>query len=262
MVIYIVLLLYWGYFIMFANENIIEYIKIGESNDSFKKLNKIYSRIPDGTCSGCANCCMESVNTFFIEFLNIYNYLNENPELKKALIPKIKKYYFLELVQKMHCPFLNEEKKCSIYSVRPLTCRLFGHWDKQDYLDNKMSVFKTNNNVAIFFKNQYQITLPSEVITYSIPYCNDYKIKKRLKKKQRHQLSDDIFALDIPFLMDNILTDDLIGMNLIQWFIYTLCFEDSIGDLRIKITKEYLENGESKTLNKLIPDNDASHQSV
>lgn len=52
-------------------------------NQLFNKLNNIYDNLPKGECTGCGSCCMESVGINLIEFLNIYNYLQDKDELRK-----------------------------------------------------------------------------------------------------------------------------------------------------------------------------------
>ena len=42
-------------------QQILESIAFCEKNGYFEKLNEIYSTLPKGECSGCGNCCMESV---------------------------------------------------------------------------------------------------------------------------------------------------------------------------------------------------------
>ena len=53
-------------------------------------------------------------------------------------------YYFLEYIEKKPCPFKDEYNRCIIYEVRPLNCRLFGHWKKDDYNNNLNNVTKRN----------------------------------------------------------------------------------------------------------------------
>ena len=79
---------------------------------------------------------MESVGINLIEFLNIYNYLQDKDELRKKSIGRIMDYYFMEFMEKKSCPFKDENNMCLIYEVRPLNCRLFGHWKKEDYNKN------------------------------------------------------------------------------------------------------------------------------
>ena len=65
------------------NTEIIKSINYAEKNQLFEKLNNIYDTLPKGKCTGCGNCCMESVGINLIEFLNIYNYLQDKDELRK-----------------------------------------------------------------------------------------------------------------------------------------------------------------------------------
>ena len=103
-------------------------IAYAEKNGILEKLNKIYDTVPSGKCEGCAKCCMESVGINLTEFLNIYKYLKERPEIYNKYIDKVLDYYFMEYKEKKPCPFLDENKRCAIYEVRPLNCRIFGHW--------------------------------------------------------------------------------------------------------------------------------------
>lgn len=52
-------------------KNIEKSLKNAEKDRFFQRLGKIYNLIPHENCSGCASCCMKSINTFYIEFLNI-----------------------------------------------------------------------------------------------------------------------------------------------------------------------------------------------
>lgn len=228
-----------------------ESLDMAAKHRSFEQLNQIYNSIPGSICNGCTSCCMESVHASFVEFLNIYDYLEQHPLIKANIIPKLTKYYFLELIQRNHCPFLNEKGKCSIYEVRPLTCRLFGHWYKKDFSENISAIQSENEMTALYFKEKYQVLLPKEVVTYSIKYCDDFKSNRKVSKKERLQMSDDLFELEIHFLMNELLSEDLIGTNLITWFIYTLFNQDEASNLRLKIIKEYQDQGESITLSKI-----------
>ena len=125
-------------------EQILESIAFCEKNGYFEKLNDIYSTLPKGDCAGCGNCCMESVGINLIEFLNIYRYLAEKQELRECSIERIVDYYFMELMKKNSCPFRDENNRCLIYEVRPLNCRLFGHWKKEEYNANLSRVIEQN----------------------------------------------------------------------------------------------------------------------
>jgi len=93
------------------------------------KLSKIYSRIPDFKCrEGCGECCGPiphfTEGTIF-DLSNIGHVEIEKEAIKEYLRLTGKKYKTVTVVEES-CPYLIEDKKCEIYPVRPLVCRLFG----------------------------------------------------------------------------------------------------------------------------------------
>ncbi|MCT4607093.1 MAG: YkgJ family cysteine cluster protein [Marinisporobacter sp.] len=229
-------------------KNINQAIKTAQNNTYFDRLSKIYDTIPRGKCLGCTKCCMESVHTHFIEFLNIFHYLRENRQLYEKLFTKIIRYYFLELVQKEQCPFLDEKGMCTIYEVRPLVCRTFGHLTKGEYEENYKNVLRQNNEVMKVFKNQYKIMLPENVVNYKIDYCRNFEVARKMTKEHRQELIDHIFSMESAFFMRGLITEDFLDTGLVSWFVYTVFDIEEAGALRIKIMKEYLEKGSSESL--------------
>lgn len=233
-------------------ENIEKSISHGEDKEFFSKLNKIYDEIESGYCQGCTNCCMESVNTFYIEFLNIYKYLKHKDDLFEKLIPRVIKYYFLELVEKSHCPFLDEDGKCNIYEVRPLTCRLFGHASKREHEENYKRVLKENNENNKYFKKTYGLEIPKEIVDYKIEYCNEFKVDKQVHRHEKQSMIDNIFVMESNFFMNELISEEFIGTGLVSWFAYTYFDLEEAGNLRLKIMREYAESGESSALKELL----------
>ena len=156
------------------NTEIIKSINYAEKNQLFEKLNNIYDTLPKGKCTGCGNCCMESVGINLIEFLNIYNYLQDKDELRKKSIGRIMDYYFMEFMEKKSCPFKDENNMCLIYEVRPLNCRLFGHWKKEDYNKNLKDITEKNQQYKNIMKGKYGFDISDEVVNYKIKYCEDF----------------------------------------------------------------------------------------
>ncbi len=233
-------------------KNIEKSIRNAEKNRLYEKLNRIYDYIPHGICKSCTKCCRESVNTFYIEFLNIYEFLLNNPEIYNKLLPKIFKYYFLEMIEKMKCPFLDDEGKCYIYEVRPLSCRLFGHWDKAEYENNYKRVLKQNKQNYKYFKNAYGIKIPKEIINNKIEYCNHFESQRKIFKEERQSMIDNVFTIESDFFMKGLITEEFIETSLVSWFIYTAYDMEEAGNLRVKVMREYIKNGESDTLEKIL----------
>ncbi len=98
--------------------------KFNESMDLILNLKTIYSFIDKinseyiknyVSCSkGCSHCCNMDVQLTALEAIFISNSIGiearQNP---------------LTIGHKSPCPFLSEEKKCMIYSLRPLFCRTY-----------------------------------------------------------------------------------------------------------------------------------------
>lgn len=233
-------------------KNLEKSINTAKSSGYFENLDKIYNTVPQGKCHGCTKCCAESVNTHYVEFLHIFRYFQENRRLYELLIPKILRHYFLEMVEKAACPFLNEEGLCHIYRYRPLVCRLFGHWTEEEYEQNYRLVLASNLQNVKFFKNKYGIDLPEEVVQHKIHYCKDFEVNKRIKEKQRQSMLDSIFTMESAFFMRGLITEDFIGTGLPAWFVYTYFDVEEAGKLRIQIMREYVEHGESETLENVL----------
>lgn len=73
---------------------------------------------PHINCQNCGDCC-GMIPAFPEEVDHIKLYLKQHPEI----IEKAR----LQSHRSFNCPFRdNNEKKCMVYSVRPIVCRLMG----------------------------------------------------------------------------------------------------------------------------------------
>ncbi len=220
-------------------KQILESIKFCETNGYFDKLNNIYSTLPKGDCSGCGNCCMESVGINLIEFLNIYRYLLEKDELRESSIERIVDYYFMELMKKNSCPFRDENNRYLIYEVRPLNCRLFGHWKKDEYNANLSRVINKNINYKDDMKKLYGIDINDEVLDFSIKYCEKFKPEKNyLSKKERLNFEDKIMNLDARILGSGLIDISYRDRGIVEYFIESLLYPNFAYKIKIRITKE------------------------
>lgn len=231
-------------------ETILKSIKYCEQNNIFSELNKVYDSVPKGNCKGCGNCCMESVGINLVEFLNIYNYLQKSNKLKSNSMNNIFDYYFLEYVEKLPCPFKDENNRCSIYEVRPLNCRIYGHWIKEDYNSNLNKVKKQNVEFAKYMRKTYDLNISDNVINYKISYCEDFKpYEGYMSKDNRLNLSDKIVTLDSKLYSKGIININFKDRGIVEYFIESIFNERISSNIKIKITKD--NNIRNKTLNKL-----------
>ncbi len=227
-------------------------LSLAEQKNLFKKLDGLYATIKSGNCAGCTQCCAESVNAFYIEFLAILNRMHEDAALKARLMPRIIRYYMLEMVARNACPFLDGEGRCEVYDQRPLVCRQFGHWSRKDFNRNIEAVLQANRDAAAYYHETYGIDIPEAVINQTLHYCEDFEVTHKTGPLKRGEQADAVFMLDVPFLQQGLLDETLLGTPLVSWFVYTRYSPEEAGKLRLKVMAEYLEKGASETLENLI----------
>jgi Fe-S-cluster containining protein len=225
-------------------------IEFAKKNNLINELNKIYETVPSGECTGCGNCCMESVGINLIEFINIYNHLNNDKNLRDRCLDKVIDYYFLEYVKKSSCPFKDKNNRCLIYSVRPLNCRIYGHWTKNDYNLNLNNINNKNKDYAKLIKNEYGFDINNEVVNYKISYCEDFKPNERyLEKHERLSFSDSLMILDSKIYSSGIIDIEFKDRGIVEYFIESLLYENVAYNIKIRISKD--ESIRSRALNRL-----------
>lgn len=216
--------------------NCINYV---DENKLLDKLNNVYESLPNGNCSGCGNCCMESVGINLIEFINIYNYLKGNEEIRNRCLSKVLDYYFLEYIKKSPCPFKDEDNRCMIYNVRPLNCRLFGHWKKDDYNKNLVNVNTKNKEYKNLIKSQYGFDISDKVVNYKINYCESFIPQNGyLDKSTRLSFSDELMTLDANIFSKGIIDIEFKDRGIVEYFIESLLNIDTAYNIKIKLSKE------------------------
>ena len=221
------------------NTEIIKSINYAEKNQLFEKLNNIYDTLPKGKCTGCGKCCMESVGINLIEFLNIYNYLQDKEELRKKSIGRIMDYYFMEFMEKKSCPFKDENNMCLIYEVRPLNCRLFGHWKKEDYNKNLKDITEKNQQYKNIMKGKYGFDISDEVVNYKIKYCEDFiPDNEYLSKSERLGFADDLMVLDSRLFSKGVIDIEFRDRGIVEYFIDSLLHQNISYNIKVRISKE------------------------
>lgn len=216
--------------------NCIDYCK---KNKMFDRLNNIYATLPSGNCTGCGNCCMESVGINLIEFINIFEHLKSNDKLRKKCLSKVLDYYFLEFVQKSSCPFKDKDNRCLIYEVRPLNCRLFGHWKKDDYNKNLANVTQRNIDYNKVIKSKYGFDINDEVVNYKIKYCEEFVPQNEyMDKSTRLSFADELMILDSNIYSKGIIDIEFKDRGVVEYFIDSMLNEDTAYNIKIRVSKD------------------------
>lgn len=205
----------------------------------YKELNQIYDSVKEGNCKGCTRCCSESVNMSYIEFRNVYDHcfkeqgILSNPDL----VRRIMRYYFLELVVPMKCPFLNAENRCDIYAYRPLPCRIFGNATKKAYDRNYRAIKIQNFNTAKYLYEEEGLMIPKSVLRKEIGFCNDYEPVAQLDDQVIAAFYDRLINMDGVMVFEGKMKPTQFNQNLVGWFV-ELILEEINGSV---VTKDLLE---------------------
>lgn len=216
----------------------------------FAQLNTLYATLAEGECGGCASCCMESVETHWVEFLQIYAYLQERLDLLQQLKPAILRFYLLEGAEKRHCPFQMEGRRCAIYPVRPLPCRLFGHWSEEEYESNYAVTFRSNLQVAEYYLTQHGLYLPESVVSHKVPYCHTFRKPDHLTREGFYDLLDGIMAIQSRFLFKGLVDEDQMMLGLVGWWMGVWFDLDDLEEEKVAMMREFLQEGTTLQLER------------
>lgn len=223
-----------------------------DHNDLFVKLEKAYSSLPETSCTGCAKCCnWGSPPAFFIEYLNMYRYVRDKLKSNwQDIIKKNTEYFYLELVDnKQKCPFLGEDNRCSIYEVRPFSCRSYGLLAKAD--------FETGNRglqlLAKKFKEEYDLIIPEEIVNYELPWCDKVTSSygTYMEKSTLAGLAAQIGSLDYTFFPQNLVDEE---GTLLPYPIHltNTVLGDGPRARKLKVMKQFTQEGSKELLNSFL----------
>lgn len=230
-------------------------LEVAENEQISRRLDYIYSQVPMNDCQRCADCCFNSPQVHPIEFLNICRHLRTLPELTQATLGrKLVEYELLNLATlKNKCPFLGNEG-CLVYSSRPLQCRLFGLYPKDEYERIVEDCRSQNNDLADYYGKVRKLPLPKSVMTYDVDQCENnvrddgsILVIAACERNRINQQIADIGSSLVPAHQN--------GAGLISFsHQYTRLYfdDDRLEKTKIKAVKEFLSRGAAPTLNQLL----------
>lgn len=217
----------------------------------FKKLRKIYKKVPQTVCKRRALCCRTIPPSFFIEYLCMYQFITIYlKEKHKEIIRHSMEYLFLNIVDsEMHCPFL-ERNNCILYDVRPFSCRTYGVQTREAHIRN-LEKGRKNREVLIEYWKKYDI----EVLWTDIEYCPYAKpvVGQKISFQFLSNLWNQIGQLDCNFF-----SPDVVAQKSTYWEFPFELFRTIFGGYNMavehkpKVVKEYLAEGKSPTLERLM----------
>lgn len=238
---------------MLPAAGIYQALNLAKTENLFAELQKIYDQLPETTCNNCASCCSwGSPPAFFIEYLNLYEYIRKQKEHWHDYLVKSTEYYFLDLVDvSQKCPFLGADNKCRIYSVRPLSCRTYGLLNKEDFEQSYPS--QGLKPIAKRLWEEYQIKVPDEIANKKMEWCPNVKNStgKYLKRKQLAGLISALVDLEARFFPLEVIEQERTLIPYPNHLISTVLGQGSISR-KYKIMKEFSDRGTKEQLAPII----------
>jgi Fe-S-cluster containining protein len=223
-------------------------LSYAEKHGLLDELQNVYHRLPHTTCEKCATCCTVPSPAYIVEYLNMFRYMKSNLQDKiPGIIERSIRFYFLELVDiNRRCPFVDPaDNTCLVYPVRPFTCRGYGLFDKGEVPGAQDEMIK----LAEKYKNEFNITLPDEVVNYKLPRCG--KVMAAGGKKIVPELLEisiaDVARLESGLFPIEIVDSEYTFVPFPTHLALTILGEGARAR-RHKVMKEYLEQGRSLLL--------------
>lgn len=240
-----------------SKEQLDHLIATFERKKAGRQLEAIYKTIDANECQGCGECCFSSAQVLVVEFLNIYSHVQTlSPKRQEELANRTIAHEFMNMVSLDYkCPFLDADKTCAIYPVKPSQCRFAGLYPEREYEQMQKEGRNRNRDVAIFYARNHRILLPEEVMTYDVELCQN-NIGPSGKARVIGRPERDLVYTKLLSVQGRAVPDGATFSDSLLRFSYVftqLFFEpEELEDLRVKVMREFLKNGDKGRLEKLL----------
>ena len=218
-----------------------------------KELTEIYRQLPATRCQRKTDCCSMLPEMTLIEALAILEQMAVmNSEKRLGLLKKISGYFFLNAARISACPFL-DGNNCQVYEDRFFGCRTYGLWSPEHYRE----VAARSRAAKKYLQHHWQaldITLPPEVIDFTVPYCLDVQTLENVvvNDVEMVEMADAVESISLVFsdahqsFRKNYYADFS--------FLVTAMHYGYRRAVQIKfdVVKQFVQTGHSKKLNRVL----------
>ena len=133
--------------------------------------------MPGTRCRRQTHCCSLLPEMSLVETLSVIQLLLEiKPEQRLLLSRRLLRYFFLNPVKILSCPFL-QDQDCLIYQNRFFGCRAYGIWSEEYYREQAEQSRQAKSVGRKQWKN-LGISLPQEVVDFQVDYCPYVELKE------------------------------------------------------------------------------------
>lgn len=178
----------------------------------------LFYQMPSGMCAGCTTCCHDSVPVSLVEYATLRPTLRETPERFEQAVLRAKQFVVNELTTVNACPLL-EDKRCTVYQTRPLTCRLFGFQSRAEQKRREKHLVEAHRQIARDVLETTGFTVPDAVIRHVIPYCEAFIPDRGLSPAKQRSYYDALMALNAPIFIEKVAPESLMGLTLVEWIL-------------------------------------------
>lgn len=222
---------------IFTKESLLKDLDEFRSKGYKKRLIRTYNKIPKTSCRQCGLCCYDSPYVTYPEFLLVLDYVKENldKELLLDIYKKSIKHYVLGIISKeCPCAFLHDNT-CLIYSVSPVACKRWGLQTKESYERDLARDHKNNENFAKYYSS-LGITIPDEVITSTLPYCEKVTITENKYRLYGNEIEKMVMKdLKTTF---KAYSNKMLDSSVDEYFAIYILGKDA-GKIRLRLLQEY-----------------------
>ncbi len=143
---------------------------LGRSTEHRSALEEAYTQLPSTRCRRRTYCCSLLPEMSLLEALSAVQQLLEmKPEQRLWMNRRLIRYFFLNPVEILSCPFL-EGNSCLIYNKRFFGCRTYGLWSEEHYRKKA----EQSRQAKTLSQREWQrlgVSLPQEVVDFHLDYC-------------------------------------------------------------------------------------------
>jgi Fe-S-cluster containining protein len=140
------------------------------STEHWSALEEAYAQLPHTQCRRRTYCCSLLPEMNLLEALSAMHQLLEmEPEYRLLINKRLLRYFFLNPVEILSCPFL-EGHNCLIYRKRFFGCRAYGLWSEEHYRE-KVKLSRQTKTLSQREWQRLGVSLPQEVVDFNTDYC-------------------------------------------------------------------------------------------
>ncbi|MEJ2365378.1 MAG: hypothetical protein P8017_12000 [Deltaproteobacteria bacterium] len=140
------------------------------STEHWSALEEAYAQLPHTQCRRRTYCCSLLPEMNLLEALSAMHQLLEmEPEYRLLINKRLLRYFFLNPVEILSCPFL-EGHNCLIYRKRFFGCRAYGLWSEEHYRE-KVELSRQTKTLSQREWQRLGVSLPQEVVDFNTDYC-------------------------------------------------------------------------------------------